>query len=78
MGKREVAVARALRVAPGSLRAVADEAGVSESLLRAIRDGERSATPVTVEVVAAALERLAQRHADAARLLRRVQQERGR
>lgn len=69
-GVREDAVRRASELAPGSVRALADEAGVSEGLLRFIRDGQRSATPAVVEALAAALERLSERHADAARILR--------
>ena len=60
----EDGVCRALEIAPGSLRALAKEAGVSEGLLRHIRDRNQTATPETVEAVAAALERLSHRHRD--------------
>lgn len=68
--EREDAVRRALDLAPGSLRALAEEAGVSEALLRAVRDGQRRATQATVEALAGALERLAGRNAQAAATLR--------
>ncbi len=70
--EREDAVRRALRLAPGSLRAVAQKAGVSEGLLRHIRDGRRNATPAVVEALAEALEQLSGRYADAASALRDV------
>ena len=41
-----------------SLRALATRAGVSEGLLRMIRDGERAATPAVVEALAEAFEAL--------------------
>lgn len=68
--EREDAVRRALELAPGSLRALAEEAGVSEALLRAVRDGQRRATRTTVEALAGALERLADRSGQAAATLR--------
>lgn len=69
-GNLEDAVRAALELAPGSLRALAREAGLSEALLRRIRDGTRTATPETVGKVAGALERLRDRHDEAARVLR--------
>lgn len=68
--EREDAVRRALELFPGSLRALGREAGVSYRLLGMIRDGDRSATPQTVEVLAGALEQLRDRHDEAARVLR--------
>lgn len=70
--KRENAVRRALKRAPGTLRALAREAGVSLRLLQLIRDGERSATPEVVAALAHALERLAKQNAEAARVLRQA------
>ena len=61
---------RAMELFPGSVLSLAREAGVSGRLLRMIRDGERSATTATTEVVAGALERLGARHEKAARILR--------
>lgn len=69
----EDAVRRALDDAPASLRAIAREAGVSQALLTMIRSGRRAATAETVEAVATALERLSERHAEAARVLRELQ-----
>lgn len=68
--RRAKAVRKALELVPGSILAVATETGVSEKLLRMIRDGNRSATPATVEALASALERFASRNAEAARVLR--------
>ena len=45
----------ALRKMPGSIRALARESGLSDSLLIRIRDGERRLTPETVAAVAHAL-----------------------
>ena len=67
---REDAVRRALELFPDSTLALGREAGVSGRLLRMIRDGERSATPRVTEAVAEAMERLAGRHSEAARILR--------
>lgn len=47
--------------APGSIRELAREAGISHPLLVAIRDGERRLTPETRDAVAAALRRWAER-----------------
>ena len=68
--KREDAVRRALELYPDSIRALAREAGVSYRLLGKIKDGSRSATPATVEALVGALERLRDRHDEAARVLR--------
>lgn len=46
---------RILRVAPGSIRALARESGVSEALLRAVRDGDRRLTREARDAVADAL-----------------------
>ena len=69
--RREDAVRRALELYPGSLRALAREAGLSHRLLGYIRDGERSATAETLEALIGAFERLTQRHAEGARILRK-------
>ena len=53
-----------------SMRMLAQEAGVSDTLLRLIRDDRRTATPATVEALADALDRLSSRNAHAARVLR--------
>lgn len=66
----EDAVRHTLKAYPGSIRTLAREAGVSDTLLRLIRDGKRTATQETVEALAGAMERLADRHAEAARILR--------
>ena len=66
----EDSVRRALEIAPGSLLALATEAGVSEVLLRHIRNGRRSATAETVDALATSLETMSRRHADAAKILR--------
>lgn len=66
----EDAVRRALQAAPASLRTLAERAGVSERLLRMIRDGERTATPRVVDALAEALEALSRDHAAAASILR--------
>lgn len=68
--EREDAVRQALRRVPGSIRELAREAGVSDALLRHIRDGRRRATPAVVRAVAEALEHLAARHVEAASILR--------
>ena len=64
------AVQRALKLAHGSIRALAEEAGVSDALIRHVRDGRRRATPALVEALAEAFERLGDRHREAAELLR--------
>lgn len=48
---------RVLQEAPCSIRALAREAGVNETLLRKIRDGERRLTPQTRKAVVGALRR---------------------
>lgn len=70
MGEKEDALRRALEMAPDSIRLLAREAGVSDKLLRLIRDGYRTATPRTIEKLAKAMERFAERHTQAAQLLR--------
>lgn len=70
MGKKEDAVRRALELYRGSVRGLAQEAGLSEPLVRFVRDGTRSATPATVQALSEALERLSERNAEAARILR--------
>lgn len=70
MGIQEDAVRNALESFPGSIRRLASVAGVSEGLLRAIRDGHRTATPRTVGKIADSLEAMAEAQADSARILR--------
>ena len=70
MGMMEDAVRRALRTAPVSTRTLAREAGISETLLRLIRSGERTATPQTVKALLEALDRLQARYKRAGQLLR--------
>ena len=76
MAWRRLDICRVRRFAwtlsPSSTLALATEAGVSDRLLRMIRDGERSATPAVVEAVAGAMERLGARHGDVARVLRQA------
>ncbi len=67
------ALKRALALAPGSLRAVAREAGVSHAILVMITEGERPATARVLGAVAAALERWGERCARAAAGLRQAQ-----
>ena len=68
--RRTEAVRDALQLSPASVRLLAQEAGVSDTLLRLTRDGHRTAMPVVVEALADALERMAARDAKAARVLR--------
>ncbi len=75
MATREDAICRALALFPGSILALAREAGVSGRLLRMIRDGERPATPAVTEAVASAIERLGARHEEATRILRAALQD---
>ena len=68
--RRTSAVRDALQVSPMSMRRLAQEAGVSDTLLRLIRDGHRTATEPVVEALADALERLSAQNGEAARVLR--------
>ena len=70
MGRQEDAVRGALESFPGSTRLLAREVGISESHLRAIRDGHRTATPKVVGMIAGALEAMAETHSESARILR--------
>ncbi|MCJ7629160.1 MAG: helix-turn-helix transcriptional regulator [Longimicrobiales bacterium] len=70
MGIKEDAVRQALELYPGSIRSLAAASGVSEALIRAIRDGERNATPRTLGRIADAMTDMSERQADAARILR--------
>ncbi|MFH1763310.1 MAG: hypothetical protein ABIF09_03870 [Gemmatimonadota bacterium] len=70
MGIQEDAVRTALESYPGSIRSLAAASGVSEALIRAIRDGERTATTRTLGKIADAMSEMAERQADAARILR--------
>lgn len=49
--------AEAVEAAPGSIRELADEAGVSDTLIRLVRDGDRRLTPATRDALADALRR---------------------
>ena len=70
MGIQEDAVREALKAFPGSIRALARESGVSEVLLRQIRDGERRATTRTLGFIAYAMEHMGMRQIEAARILK--------
>ena len=70
MGVLEDVVREALRLSPHSIRAIAEEAGVSEKLLRMIRDGERTATVPVVTALAGAMERMTEQQAGAASMLK--------
>ena len=76
MGEREDAVRRATALHSGSLRSLAKETGVSRRLLGMICSGDRTATRRTVERLAEAMERLAERHAEAVLVLQESIQER--
>lgn len=54
-------VAEAVEAAPGSIRQLAEEAGVSEALIRHVRDGRRRLTPATRDALSGALRRWAAR-----------------
>ncbi len=69
MGDREDAVRHVLATVPGSIRSVARETSVSETLLRLIRDGHRVATPEVSRAIVEALRRLGARYIDAADVL---------
>lgn len=56
----------AMEETPGSIRELAAEAGVSDFLLRAIRDGDRRLTEETRAMVVAALRRWSERTDDLA------------
>lgn len=68
--RRTGAVRNALQVSPMSVRMLAHEAGVSDTLLRLIREGRRTATPAVVGALADALERLSAKNIEAAQVLR--------
>lgn len=70
MKNLQEAVRRALADAPGSLRALAREAGVPHSTLVRIRQGDRTPTRDVSEALAAALERWSGSCAEAADTLR--------
>jgi predicted transcriptional regulator len=71
------AVSRALAMVP-NVSALAKAANVSQSLLARIRAGERQATPVVANKVAAVLERWSAQYARAAGGVRQAQQQKGR
>ena len=70
MDRLEEALLKALDQAPGSLRAIAREAGVPHSTLVRIKRGERGATVDVAGSVAEALRRWADRCSSAEGLLR--------
>ena len=70
MSKLASEVARAVEAQPCSLRKLAAAAGVSDTLLRKIVQGDRTATPATARAVAEALERWARNASASARRLR--------
>jgi transcriptional regulator with XRE-family HTH domain len=69
------AVAKALERSPGSLRALAQEAGLSRSTLSRIQSGERVPNLAEVRALAEALARWEARCWEAERLLRKALQE---
>lgn len=58
---KTVDIEEAIETAPGSIRELAREAGVSDSLLRHVRDGRRRLTSDTKTALAAALRRWSDR-----------------
>lgn len=72
MSTKAAAVKRALGLAPGSLRALAREAGVSHALLLMVCRGQRGATRPVMAKVAAALTRWAANCERGATALRRA------
>jgi transcriptional regulator with XRE-family HTH domain len=70
MSHLEEALLQALERAPGSLRAIAREAGVPHSTLVRIKQGERGVTPEVAKAVADALRRWSGRCGSAEGLLR--------
>lgn len=70
-------LARAVKAAPCSIRALAREAGVSHTLLAMILRGERAATAAAAVKIAAALERWGERCQHGAAQLRRATTTRG-
>lgn len=60
---------RVLEEAPGSVRALAEEAGLSDTLLLLVRDGERRLTPRTRQALVSALRRWGERCHELADLL---------
>lgn len=62
---------KVLEANPASIRTLASEAGVSEKLLRLIRDGNRRLTPETRDALAGALRRWEARCREAAEQLER-------
>ena len=78
MDKTTSAVRRAIETAPGSLRRLADAAGVDHTALVRIRTGERGASSDVAKRVAAALEDWAGDCRDAARAIRQTMTRKGR
>lgn len=69
--RRTAAVIRAMKKSPGTLRALAREAGVSVAVLSRILTGQRPATARVALAVARALDRCAARYSRAAAGIRR-------
>lgn len=77
MDARRAVLQRVLHQAPGSIRELADEAGLAHSTLLRAETGERGITPETVTAVLAALRRWAARCEDLARDLEAAEPEEG-
>ena len=77
MENGQTALQTVLDHVPTSIRSLAHEAGVSEGLLRAIRDGRRRLTPEVREALVAALRERATTYGDLADRLEAVDLEPG-
>lgn len=77
MGNGQAALQTVLDRSPASIRSLAHAAGVSEGLLRAIRDGRRRLTPEVREALVAALRERAMTYGDLADQLEAVDLETG-
>lgn len=77
MSDSRAALRQALDAIPASTRALAEEAGVDEKLLRMIRDGERRLTPETRDALVGALRRWGGRLDEAGEALEAVDLEQG-
>lgn len=77
MGEPKAVLRKVLDAIPTSLRALAHEAGVSEKLLRMIRDGDRRLTPEVRAQLVEALRAWEQDCGDAADALEAADLQRG-
>lgn len=77
MSDSRAALRQALAAIPTSTRALAEEAGVDEKLIRMIRNGERRLTPKTRDALAGALRRWQGRLDGAVEALEAVDLEQG-